>query len=297
MVKYKHIVTEDEVGLTVHELLRKNFRFSSRFRTKIKFNSLVDLNGNVSPGYIRPKAGDIISIRLPEERSDFLPEDIPLDVLFEDEDLLILNKQSGVVVHPTKGHPSHTIANGLMKYMDDTNQTFKIRFANRIDMDTTGIIVVAKNSNVQNDISNQMKNGLVVKKYLAIVHGRVEKDHFKINLPIGRPSQESICRAVMKNGGKDAVSEIKVLSRFNEYSFIEITLHTGRTHQIRVHLSHIGHPIIGDELYDGSTELIQRQALHAYRIEFIHPVTQKEIIIEAGMPTDMKSIIKTMTSD
>lgn len=291
MAKYKHIVTEEEVGLTVHELLRKNFKFSSKFRTKIKFNSLVDLNGSVSPGYIRPKAGDIISIRLPEERSDFTPEDIPLDILFEDEDLLILNKQSGIVVHPTKGHPSHTIANGLMKHMDDTKQAFKIRFVNRIDMNTTGIIIVAKNSNVQNDIAYQMKFGRVVKKYLAIVHGIVEENHFKIDLPIGRPVQESIRRTVTKNGGKNAVSEIKVLSRFNEYSLVEITLHTGRTHQIRVHLSHIGHPILGDELYDGSTELIQRQALHAYQIEFTHPTTQEDIVVEADMPPDMKSII------
>lgn len=289
--KYKHIVTADEEGLTINQILKANFKFSAKFKTKMKFQSLVDLNGKNAPGYLMPVAGDVIGIRLPEEKSDFTPENIPLDILYEDEDIMLINKQPGLVVHPTKGHPTNTVANGLMKYMEDTDQTFKVRFANRIDMDTTGIIIVAKNANAQNDISDQMRNGNVVKKYLAIVHGLVEEDHFVINLPVGRPSQDSIRRTVMDVGGKEALSEVNVISRFKEYSLVEVTLHTGRTHQIRVHMSHIGHPIVGDELYDGSTKKINRQALHAYKIKFLHPITREEIEVEAEMPADMKSII------
>ena len=218
MGKYNHIVLDDEVGLTVHQILRKNFKFSAKFRTKMKYQSLVDLNGEITPGYIHPNQGDIISVRLPEEKSEFIPEDIHLDVLYEDDDLMLINKQTGLIVHPTKGHQTHTVANGLMKYMEDTGQSFKIRFANRIDMDTTGIIIVAKNANIQNNISDQMRDGVVIKKYLAIVHGIVEKDHFIIDKAIGRPSQESIRRDVMDEGGKEAISEVKVLSRFNDIS-------------------------------------------------------------------------------
>ena len=294
--KYQHTVTAEEEGLTINQILRLNYKFSSRFRTKMKYQSLVDLNGSPVPGYIRPAAGDVIGIRLPEESSDFPPEDIPLDILYEDDDIMLINKQPGIIVHPTKGHPEHTVANGIMKYMADTGQSFKVRFANRIDMDTTGIIIVAKNANAQNDLSDQMRRNTVVKKYIALVEGTVADDHFEIDLPIGRPTQESIRRTVMEDGGKQARSEVRVLGRFaseelGTYTLVEVTLHTGRTHQIRVHLSHIGHVITGDELYGGSAGLIGRQALHAYHIEFTHPVTRQHMSCDAPLPEDIRSAI------
>lgn len=298
MAKYEHTVTEEEAGLTINTILRLNYRFSSRFKTKMKYQSLVDLNGTPTKGYIRPEVGDIIGVRLPEEKSDFEPEDIPLDIIFEDDDLIIINKQPGIIVHPTKGHPHHTVANGLMKYMSDSDRSFKVRFANRIDMDTTGIIIVAKNSNAQNDLSNQMRRGTVVKKYKALVEGNVAEDHFTIDLPIGRPAQESIQRTVMEEGGKDAVSEVRVLERYasehGPFTLVEVTLHTGRTHQIRVHLSHVGHPIAGDILYGGGTQLISRQALHAYYIEFDHPVSKERVCFEAPLPDDMTGAIASL---
>ena len=292
MAKYEHRVTEEELGLTINTILRLNYKFSSRFKTKMKYQSLVDLNGTPTPGYIRPAVGDIIGVRLPEEKSDFEPEDISLDILYEDDDLILVNKQPGVIVHPTKGHPSHTIANAVMKYMLDSGQSFKIRFANRIDMDTTGIIIVAKNANAQNDLSSQMRRSTVVKKYYALVEGNVPEDHFTIDLPIGRPTQESIQRTVMTEGGKNAISEVRVCKRYSsveygDHTLVEVTLHTGRTHQIRVHLSHIGHPIAGDTLYGGSTDLIDHQALHAHYIEFDHPVTRERVSFEASLPEDM----------
>ncbi len=292
MAKYNHTVTEEEYGQSINQILRANYTFSARFKTKMKFQSLVDLNGVPTPGYVKPDVGDVIGIRLPEETSDFPPEDIPIDVLFEDDDLLIINKQPGIIVHPTKGHPTSTIANGIMKYMLDTDQSFKIRFANRIDMDTSGIVICCKNANAQNDISSQMRSQTVVKKYIAIVHGSVDRDEFTIDLPVGRESQETIRRSVMYEGGKDAVTDVKVLRRYADYTLVELSLHTGRTHQIRVHLSHIGHPIIGDSLYDGDAPgLIDRQALHAYRISFLHPVSKERIEIEAPFPKDIETAI------
>ncbi len=292
MAKYNHTVTEEEYGQSINQILRANYTFSARFKTKMKFQSLVDLNGVPTPGYVKPDVGDVIGIRLPEETSDFPPEDIPIDVLYEDDDLLIINKQPGIIVHPTKGHPTSTIANGIMKYMLDTDQSFKIRFANRIDMDTSGIVICCKNANAQNDISSQMRYQTVVKKYIAIVHGSVDRDEFTIDLPVGRESQETIRRSVMYEGGKDAVTDVKVLRRYGDYTLVELSLHTGRTHQIRVHLSHIGHPIIGDSLYDGDAPgLIDRQALHAYRISFLHPVSKERIEIEAPFPKDIETAI------
>ena len=276
-----------------------NYKFSARFRTKMKYQQLVDLNGTPTPGYVRPGAGDVIGVRLPEETSDFEPEDIPLDIIYEDDDLILVNKQPGVIVHPTKGHPEHTIANGVMKYMIDSGQSFKVRFANRIDMDTTGIIIVAKNANAQNDLSSQMRRNTVVKKYFALVEGIVEEDHFEIDLPVGRPDQISIRREVMYEGGKNALSEVNVIERYNseeygQFTLVEVILHTGRTHQIRVHLSHIGHIITGDVLYGGSTQLMQRQALHAYYIEFDHPITKERVNFRTGLPDDMEEAIKKL---
>ena len=292
MGKYNHTVTDSDIGLSINQIIKANFKFSSRFKTKMKFQKLVDLNGTPTPGFITPEVGDEISIRLPEETSNFPAEDIPIDVLYEDDDLMFINKQSGLIVHPTKGHPFHTIANGLMKYMLNNGQKYKIRFANRIDMDTSGIVIVAKNANSQNDISLQMRENLVHKQYMAIVNGVIRDDEFTIDKPIGRPNEESIQRKVLSEGGKDAITDVKVLERFYNNTLVEVTLHTGRTHQIRVHLAHIGHPITGDHLYEGDAPaLIDRQALHAAKMIVNHPMTGEKLEIEAPLPNDMKKCL------
>lgn len=292
MGKYNHTVTDSDIGLSINQIIKANFKFSSRFKTKMKFQKLVDLNGTPTPGFITPEAGDEISIRLPEETSNFPAEDIPIDVLYEDDDLMFINKQPGLIVHPTKGHPFHTIANGLMKYMLNNGQKYKIRFANRIDMDTSGIVIVAKNANSQNDISLQMRENLVHKQYMAIVNGVIRDDEFTIDKPIGRPNEESIQRKVLSEGGKDAITDVKVLERFYNNTLVEVTLHTGRTHQIRVHLAHIGHPITGDHLYEGDAPaLIDRQALHAAKMIVNHPMTGEKLEIEAPLPNDMKKCL------
>ncbi len=296
MAKFQYTVTEDDAGLPVKRLLRLKFNFSSRLLSKLKFQHLVYLNGQQTPGWIVPAAGDVISVDLPEEKSDFPPEDIPIDPVYEDDDLLIINKQPGIIVHPTKGHPVHTIANGLMKYMADTGQSFKIRFVNRLDMDTTGLLIVAKNSHAQDDLTKQMKANATEKRYIAIANGIIEEDSFTIDLPIGRPDPERVERGVMKEGGYPSVTHVKVLQRFPKdggHTLVELLLETGRTHQIRVHMSHIGHPLTGDSLYGGEApELIGRQALHACMLSFRHPATGEKMIIEAPIPDDLKEVME-----
>ena len=299
MSKYNHAVTEEEAidNLTINQILRRNYRFSARFKTKMKFQNLVDLNGEPTPGYIRPKAGDIIGVRLPKETSNFPAEDIPITPLYEDDDLLVIDKQPGITVHPTKGHPNHTLANGIMKYMEDTGQSFKIRFANRLDMDTSGIVICAKNANTQDSISRQMRSSSVVKKYKAVVFGNVKPDAFTIDLPIGKPDDDAVQRAVLAEGGKDAVTDVQVLERYGDYTLVELTIHTGRTHQIRVHLSHIGHPIVGDTLYGGESDRISRQALHSCYIRFSHPMTGKTLEIKSNLPDDIRQCIDSIVRD
>lgn len=300
MAKFEYTVTKEDEGVPVKGLLRTKFSFSSRLLTKLKYQHLVFLNGEEVAGWITPQIGDILSIKLPEEKSDFPAEDIPIYPVFEDDDLLILNKQPGVIVHPTKGHPLHTIANGLMKYMQDTGQTFKIRFVNRLDMDTTGLLIVAKNSHSQDDLTKQMKANTIEKHYIAIVNGIVKEDAFTIDLPIGRPDPENVARGVMLEGGSPSVTHVKVLESFPKgkgYTMVELLLETGRTHQIRVHMSHIGYPLVGDYLYGGEAPwLLDRQALHAYKLSFNHPVTGKRLTVEAPLPNDIQEVIKKIKS-
>ena len=296
MSKFDYIVTEEDVknGLPIKEILRCNFKLSSRLNKKIKRENLILLNEKSVKTYLLPEAGDILSISMPDEISDFNPEEIPIEIVYEDDDLLVINKQAGIVVHPTKGHHSHTIANGIMKYMLDSKQSFKIRFINRLDMDTSGLLVAAKNSHVQDNFTKQVANHLVEKKYLAVVKGILEKDEGVIDLPIGRPDIEKPERAVVQDSsGADSITHYRVIERYKAgYTLVELILKTGRTHQIRVHMSHMGHPVVGDHLYGGSNvHLIERQALHAYKLSFYKSVTKEKLQLEAPVPDDIAQLI------
>ena len=189
--------------------------------------------------------------------------------------------------------------------MEKTGQSFKVRFVNRLDMDTTGLLIIAKNSHAQDEVTKQMKAKTTEKRYKAIVNGIVKDDEFTIDLPIGRPDPEKVARAVMVDGGYPSVTHVKVLERYpsgNEngsdkgYTMVELLLETGRTHQIRVHMSHIGHPLVGDSLYGGAhPDLIDRQALHSYRLSINHPVTGKRLELEAPLPDDFKKVIQKIS--
>lgn len=347
---FKYTVTDEDFAnqLQIKDFLRQRFNFSSRLITKIKKNHGVFLDGKSIAGWIVPKPGSVITVQIPEERSNFEPADIPIDVIYEDEDLLIINKQPGVIVHPTASHPNNTIANGITKYCMDTEQVFKLRFVNRLDRDTSGLLVLGKNSHCQDKISKQMKAGDVEKRYIALVHGIIEEDNGTIDLPIGRPDDIGIKRKVMKDGSP-CITHYKVLERYypdnskpsnpedrksldeglqkayeksqaeflerhpenrelynylaqndepNEtvhkpgFTLVELALETGRTHQIRVHLSFIGYPIAGDTLYGTASDIIDRQALHAKYLKLKQPVTDKELNLTAPTPLDIQKAIE-----
>ena len=296
MTEFYHKVTTEDEGKELREIMREHFDFSSRLRNRIKREKLVMVDGVSTPGWKKPVVGAEIRITLPDETSGFEPQNIPLDIVYEDDDLMIINKQPGLIVHPTKGHPTGTVANALMYYMEQTGKPFKIRFVNRLDMDTSGLLVVAKNSYTQNDYTKQMKENTVEKRYIAVVKGIVESDEGTIDLPIGRPDPDHVRRGVMEDEAP-SVTHYKVLDRYNGYSLVELLLETGRTHQIRVHMSHIGHPVLGDWLYEGLNPLlIDRQALHAAKLTFTHPMTKKRMTFEAPIPKDIKKAIADITT-
>lgn len=295
--KFEYIINEMDKELPIKELLKRTFNFSSRLIIKLKTNNCVLRNG--VPVKMNEKVhniGDRITVLLPEETSSFEPEDIPISVVYEDDDLLIINKQAGHVVHPTKGHPNNTIANGIMKYMLDHNQQYKIRFINRLDRDTTGLLAIAKNSYCQEDLARQMSKNSVTKKYITIVEGIIAEEEGTIDLPIDRLYEEQVIRAV-KPDGYPSITHYKVIERFKMgYTMLELLLETGRTHQIRVHLSHIGYPIVGDILYGSVSEsLIERQALHAACLSFRHPVTNQCMEFKAPLPDDIKQLINKIS--
>lgn len=296
MAEFRHKVTTEEAGMEVREIMRENFTFSARLRNRIKRNKLVTRNGVQAEGWHKVSAGDVIEIVLPEERSGFDPEPIPLFPVYEDEDLLLLNKQPGLVVHPTKGNPAGTVANALMYRMEQTGEHFKIRFVNRLDRDTSGILIVAKNAFSQNEITKQMRSGVTHKEYLAIVCGVIEEDSGIIDAPIGRPDPDDVRRGVVE-GGHPSLTRYDVVERFpaSGYTLVHLILETGRTHQIRVHMSHIGHPVLSDHLYGTERpDIIPRQALHASAFTLVHPTKEETLTVEAPLPEDMKNALAAL---
>ena len=297
MSKFVFDVEEKDSGRSIKDILRNELGFSKRLRAKLKNNpQLVRLNGVEGAGWIPLKTGDQITIDFPQEVSNFVPENIPLDIIYEDDDLLILNKQAGIVCHPTKGHPIHTISNGVQHYIDTNKREFKIRFINRLDMDTSGVLAIAKNSHSQDAVVKQMKLNLVEKKYLAVVKGIIEEDLGTINQPIGQPDPLLVQRGVVEDGD-ESTTHFKVVDRYSKgYTLVELLLETGRTHQIRVHLAHLGHPIVGDHLY-GEDEpfLIERQALHALSLSLKHPVTGSPMVFQAPIPKDIAKLIDLLS--
>ena len=300
--EFSFTVDKEDESLAIRKLLKKHLDFSSRLFAKLRHQELVFLNGKVLKGYMRPVEGDVIRCVLPEEKSHFEPEDIPVVPAFEDDDLLVIDKPAGYTVHPTKGHPVHTMANGIMHYMQQKGESFKIRFVNRLDMDTTGLLIVGKNSNSQDALVRDMEAGRVEKRYTAVVLGIPEEDEFTIDLPIGQPDPDKVGRKVAEDGsGRPSVTHVRVLEKLRRGGFdaavVELKLDTGRTHQIRVHMSHIGHPLLGDTLYGQPSELIGRQALHASYLRFRHPASKEIIELRSDLPEDMRKALLCLRDD
>ncbi len=295
--RYSYTAAENDRDLTVRQVLKRRLGFSSRLLAKFKRGEgTVARNGVPVRLFSDVLPGDVLEITMPEDVSHFEPQEIPVEILYRDDDLMVVGKQPCYVVHPTRTHPSGTVANGLMKQMLESGDRYKIRFINRLDRDTSGLLVVARNSHCQDRMSAMMKAGKVLKIYEAIVHGEFEEEEGTIRLPIGRAPDDPIRRAV-RSDGSPSVTHYRVLERYDGFTRLQLRLETGRTHQIRVHLSHLGHPIAGDSLYGKEEpELIGRQALHAKRLSFDHPVSGEPVDVEAPLPEDMCQLREQLVS-
>jgi 23S rRNA pseudouridine1911/1915/1917 synthase len=235
----------------------------------------------------------------PKQESDLVAEDIPLDIVYEDDDLLVINKPCGLVVHPGAGNFEHTLANALKFHSDNLsslNGDFRPGIVHRLDKDTAGLLVVAKNDNAHAFLAEQLKDHTLGRRYYALVKGVVEEDEGKIIAPIGRDKKNRLKMAVDIRNGKDAVTNFKVIERFKDYTLLECILETGRTHQIRVHLEYIDHPVIGDPLYGKGNRTLYKdgQLLFAHHISFIHPKSKKKMEFDVPLPDYFKSIVDSI---
>lgn len=253
----------------------------------MKSNCLFVNEQSVSSNQLLQK-GDSIRIYFEDETHDYQPELIPLDIIYETDDLLIINKPPHIVVHETKSHDTHTIANGISYYFQSIDLKRKIRFVNRLDMDTSGLLIVAKNAYAHQFLAKQFEQDITDKVYLAIVSGVLEEEHYQVTKPLEKTGE--LYKTVLT--GKASETIVDVIKRYDRYTITRCILKTGRTHQIRVHLASLGTPILGDSLYGGDSSLLNRQALHAHQLTFIEPRTYKEVTITAPIPNDMEKLLK-----
>ena len=255
------------------------------------------VNGKNAKVSYKIQENDKISVEIPEPKQiELKAQNIPIEIVYEDSDIIVVNKPKGMVVHPANGNPDGTLVNAIMAICKDSLSGIggEIRpgIVHRIDKDTSGLLIVAKNDNAHVKMSEQIKNHEVKKTYIALVRGVFKENEATIDMPIGRSTSDRKKMAINKNG-KNAITHIKVLKRFDKYTLLKVNIETGRTHQIRVHLSHIGYPIVGDYTYsNGKNEFdVVGQCLHAQKLEFKHPITQKDMCLEAELPQYFKDIL------
>ena len=270
-------------------------------RSYIQKDGKAYVNDAVVKANYKVKVDDKVQFEIPDcEEPDIPPQDIPLDILYEDKDILIVNKPKDMVVHPAPGHYEGTLVNAIMFHCKDElsgiNGVLRPGIVHRIDKDTTGSIIICKNDEAHRKIAQQLKEHSITRKYRAIVYGRIMEEEGTVNAPIGRHPTDRKKMAINEKNGKPAVTHYKVLERFDKYTYIECQLETGRTHQIRVHMTSIGHPLLGDEVY-GNAKCpfkLEGQTLHAMTIGFIHPTTGEYVEYEAPLPEYFEHLLQIL---
>ena len=265
----------------------------------IEENKII-INGKKEKASYKVQKGDIIEIEeAPAKEIELKAQDIPLEILYEDNDIIVVNKPKGIVVHPANGNPDGTLVNAIMSICKDSlsgvGGEIRPGIVHRLDKNTSGAIIIAKNDKAHINLSEQLKNHEIKKTYIALVRGIVKENNATINMPIGRSKKDRKKMAVDKNG-KEAITHFKVLKRYTDCTLLEINIETGRTHQIRVHLSHIGYPIIGDDVYSNGKNKwnIEGQCLHAKSLDFKQPITGKQMHIEAELPKYFQKILEDL---
>ena len=288
----KYMVTQEGNGVKIRDYMKDTLNLSGRFIRNSAMGKRLMVNGKEVRLSYKLSEGEEIQVKVTKDESQEIEgEDLNIQVVYEDDDLLIVNKPPYIVVHPTKSHPTGTLANGVIFHFRKNNDNSIVRLVSRLDRDTSGLIMIAKNQFSHMMLAKYMEKGLIEKSYLAIIHGKLKEKEGTIDRPIGRPTNETIKRAVLEDGQR-SITHYKVLEEFSDSELVQLILETGRTHQIRVHLSYEGHPIYGESLYSkfNDEDLINRQALHAYRLKLPHPRSGEVLEFQCEMPEDMKEL-------
>ncbi len=300
----KFIVEIEQVGKRLDLFVISVIKDLSRMNAKrLIEDGNVKVNSKNSKVSYKVQNGDIIEIHIPEAKQlDLKAQEIPIEVAYEDSDIIVVNKPKGLVVHPANGNWDGTLVNAVMAICKDSLSGIggEVRpgIVHRLDKDTSGLLIIAKNDKAHINMSNEIKNREVKKVYIALVRGIVAENEATINMPIGRSNKDRKKMAVVKNG-KEAITHFKVIKRFDKYTLLEVKIDTGRTHQIRVHLSEIGYPVVGDEIYsNGKNEFgVHGQLLHAKSLDFKHPITGKDMHLEAELPVEFKNVLKKLEEE
>lgn len=313
--KLTYVVGPNIQEVKLRDYLKYTENLSSRFIKSSGLSGKISVNNKVAKLNHRISSKDKIEIDMKkDEHQNIEPEKMELDVVYEDTDLIVINKRPGIVVHPTRSYPLGTLANGVLYYFQEKDEKCIVRLVSRLDMDTSGLIIIAKNQFSHMALARDMhgcdmqskeiqgsemqgsnvESKIFEKSYMAIVHGNMPNKSGTIDLPIGKLDEESIKREVCE-AGQRSITHYEVIDSFKNGDLVKMTLETGRTHQIRVHLSHIGHPLYGDSLYGTEeTHYIDRQALHAYKLIIPHPRTGEQLILESKLPEDMEILINKL---
>ncbi len=293
----------DEENIRIDRYLSSHSDLSRSFIQKLSEEGKITVNGKAVKSSYKVSLNDEISVEVPEmENLETKPENIPLDILYEDSDLIVINKPKGMIVHPASGIYTGTLVNALLYHCKDLsgiNGVLRPGIVHRIDKDTTGCIIACKNDFTHVEIAKQLETKTCHREYRAIVMGNIVHDNGMIDAPIGRDPRDRQKMTVTDKGGRDARTHFQVLERFGKSTYVECALETGRTHQIRVHMKYINHPVMGDEKYGKKCSYMNTngQVLHAYKITFIHPRTQKEMTIEAPLPDYFNELLNILRKE
>ena len=288
-----YTIDSASAGLRIEQYLRRRGYSYQNLTQLKKMRESILINGVWSYMRTAVKNGDILTVHIqePESSPNIPPVKLPLDIVYEDEDIVVVNKPAGMPVHPSLNNYENSLANGLMYYYQEQGKPFIFRCTNRLDRDTSGLTVVAKHMVSSSILSSMGMRHEITREYLAIVRGALNPSEGTIDAPIGRTGSSLIERKIDFENGERAVTHYRVVEEQNGHSLVSLILETGRTHQIRVHMKYIGHPLVGDYLYNPDMEYIDRQALHSHRLSFTHPVTGEKMEFTAPLPADMRKIL------
>ena len=292
----KLILEADESGKRLDAYLAENTELTrTRIQQLIKEEN-IKVNDKKTKSSYKIETGDTIEVFIPEKKEiDLVPQNISINILYEDNDIAVINKKAGLVIHPSHGHESGTLVNAIMFHIKDLsgiNGEIRPGIVHRLDKDTSGLVIIAKNDKAHNRLSEMFKNKEINKTYLAIVKGSLGRDKGSLETQMGRDPKDRKKMSVLKTGGKTAITNYEVLDKNDKFSLVRVNIETGRTHQIRVHMKYLGYPILGDSVYGKESKSVKRQMLHAYKLEFLHPVTGKEMIIKSEIPKDFSEVLE-----